>query len=421
MENLPKQNADLGPLRAAGRMLVPLSCGALALLAVVAIIPAIPLIAGSFTRHGVSDGRFLAQMIMIIAGLSSIIGAPAVAMGAKRFGKRPAVLVTLMLFALSGGIGIFQPGFVTLLLSRIVLGFAGGGLGMLGLVLITDYYHGPLRFRLLGVSGTVGLAAAILALVLCGALVDRFGWGAAFAIYPASGLLTWIVAWFCITEPEIPAADQGQSSQGAFGMVNKLTPVYPIYLLVLIFVFGQFTIAIEGPFLLVKIGVLKAASQGLITAIPNMTAMVSSLFFGYLYARLSERQIVTPIVVIVGAGIAAIAFSNSVLEIAVYYAIIGLASGIIIPAAATMVIARAIPGTREPALGMILSVVGVGQFLNPIVTAPITRAFGIRGTFCAVGVVLLVTSAVMILGPFGRKTIRLEHTEEIVDRLAPAP
>jgi MFS family permease len=416
MENILDQNTRSQPLRAAGKMLVPLSCGALSLLAVVAIVPAIPSIATNFTQHGALNGRFLAQMVLIIAALSAILGAPAVAIAAKRFGKRPTLLAMLLLYAASGSVGLFEPTFWPLLLSRVVLGFTAGALGMLCLVLITDYYHGPLRFRLLGISGTVQLAALILALILCGGIVDKFGWGAAFAIYPVTGLLTLIVAWFCIIEP--PASTVSKTLEGqTAGLLRKLAPVYPIYALIMIYIIAQFSIAIDGPFLLIKLGVTKASIQGLITALPNIAAMLSSLFFGALHERLTERQLVIPAFAIIGAGTAALTFSFGLGAVAFCYIAIGLASGITIPAAATMIIARALPDTREAALGLILSVAGVSQFLNPIVTAPITHFFGIRGAFLSLGVMMLITVAVMAAGSFGRSTARLEKAADIADTL----
>jgi predicted MFS family arabinose efflux permease len=415
MESVPPSIVNARGLRAVGKMLVPMSCGALSLLALIAIVPAITPIAAGFTRHGARNGQFMAQIVLIIAGLSSIVGAPVVAVAAKCFGKRPTLLSMLLLFSLSGTVGWFEPGFAALLISRIVLGFTGGALGMLGLVLITDYYHGPLRFRLLGISGTVQLASTILALILCGALVDRFGWGSAFAIYPVTGILILVVAFFCSAEP--PAVAAPASATQKSGLVRKLLPVVPVYLVITIFIIGQFTVAIEGPFLLVKIGVGKAASQGMITAVPSVAAMISSFFFGWLYARFSERQIIIPVIAAVGAGITAIAFASSVREVVLYYVVIGLAAGIIFPASATMVISRAAPETREPALGMIFSFVGIGEFLNPVVTAPITHAFGVEGAFFAIGMVELTMALVLLASMFGRTTRRLEHTEEIIDTL----
>ncbi len=416
MENTSEQGgANLHPLRAAGRMVVALSCSALFLLVPFAIVPAIPRIAESFTHHGASDGRFLAQMILIISGLSSIVGAPVVAITAKRFGKRPTVLVMLMLFALSGGVGIFEPVFWLLLVSRAVLGFAGGALGMLGLVLITDYYHGPLRFKLFGIGSTVQLALAIAALLLGGVLVDRFGWGAPFAIYLVLGLVMWIIACFCITEPPVIAAPNAVSQTS--GLFKSHMPVYPIYVLTVIFIIGQFTVAIQGPFLLVKMGLTKAATTGMLTAIPSVVAMLSSLFFGYLYAWFSERQLIISAMAVGGAGITALAFASGGADVAAYYILIGLSSGIIMPASATMIVTRAKPETREPALGMVLSVIGLAQFLNPIVTAPITHEFGIKGAFFGVGLMQLVTVIVLIFGAFGRSIPRLEKVKEIIETL----
>lgn len=417
MEHIQKQDGRLQQIRAGAKMLVPLSSGALSMLAVVIIVPAVPSIAATFTRHGAPNGPFLAQFVLIIAALSAILGAPTGAVAAKRFGKRPTLLAALLLFTLAGSVGLVEPGFWLLLISRFLVGFAGGALGMLSMVLITDYYHGPLRFKLLGIMGTTQLGGTILALILSGQLVDHFGWGSAFAIFSVTGLVTLVGAWFCIDEPQADTALTSLEAQTS-GLFRKLIPVYPIYGLIMIYIVGQFCIPIDGPFLLIKIGVTKASTQGLITAVPSIAAMLSSVFFGALHARLTERQLVIPAFAVFGVGLAALAFAYGVGIFVFYYIIVGLASGITIPLAATMVIARALPETRETALGLILSVAGISQFLNPVISAPITHAFGIRAPFLALGAVTLVTVALLAVGPFGRTTARLEKAADTADTLA---
>jgi DHA1 family bicyclomycin/chloramphenicol resistance-like MFS transporter len=391
-----------GKLYAAGKMLVALTCHSLFFMVPLAIVPALPSIAATFTLRGAADGRFLAQLILIVAGLASIVGAPAVSFFAKRIGKRSTLLAMLFIYTLSGAVGIFEPGFLILLISRFVLGFAGGAIGAFGFILLADYYEGALRLRLLGFSSTIQMAVAIFSMILCGLLVDRFGWGSAFAVYLVAGVVILAIAFVCITEP--PAVSTHNLPAANHGLVRALAPVYPIYVLITVFAIGQFLVPVQGPFLLVSVGVIKASSQGMIAAVPNVAAMISAAFFGVLHARISERRMVVSITVAMGAIIIATALMYNVPAIVVCYFVMGIASGIMVPVGAAMVIARASPGTREVALGIIFSVIGLAQFLNPLVAAPLYAISGVRGTFAGIGMMVLIMGATITLGSFGRRT-----------------
>ncbi len=399
--------SSIEKFRSACRMAVVLSGNALFFMVPMAIITALPSMAKTFTQQGSANGVFEAQLVLIVSGLSAIIGAPMMPLVAKWTGKKSALLAMLVLYVVSGGIGIFESSLVVLLIARAVLGFAGGAIAALTVALIADYYEGALRGRLLGFSTTIQMAVAILVIALCGWLVDRFRWTAAFSVYPVAGLLMFAVGVFAITEPEesrqleLPRAIQRRP-------LKELLPVFPAYLVILVFLIALFMGPIQGPFLLASIGVKKATVQGLLLALPNIATMIAGLTFGYLSTRFSERVIVISIAGIIGAATVAAAASNSLTEIVVCFVILGLGAGISMPLAFEMVIARASTGIRGTAVGLTLSTVGVGQFLNPAFCAPISSHFGIKGAFAGIGVFILLMMAVLFIFKFGRSERQVE-------------
>ena len=384
-----------------GRMIVPLCGTGIFIVSLLALASILPALTQGFVLHGAvpADARFMAQMAVIAAGLASIIGAPAVSLATRKLGKRRSLLVLLAVYALSGGVGVFEPGFAVLIASRIIIGFASGAVGTICLALIADYYKGPQRSTLLGISATLQMIISIMAILLCGWLADVFGWGAAFYVFFFLGLIALVIAWAFIIEP--PPQRSPLVTRRIFSM-QALAPVYPVYVVLLVFALGQFTYVIQGPFLLNLFGVTRASVQGLFAAIPIASAVIPGLFFGWLHSRVPERWIAIAVNLIIGLAVLGLSASRGRGEVIVLYVVIGMVTNIMIPLAIAMVVSRALPGTREASVGLILSVLGLGQFLNPIIGRPFSAYFGLRGALAGIGLIILVQSLVLILGRFGR-------------------
>ncbi len=384
-----------------GRMIVPLCGTGIFIVALLAMASILPALTHGFVLRGVApaDARFMAQMAVIAAGLASIVGAPAVSLVTRKFGKRHSLLALLAVYALSGGVGVFEPGFAVLITSRVILGFASGAVGTICLALIADYYKGPQRSTLLGISSTLQMIISIIAVLLCGWLAEKFGWGAAFYVFLFLGLASLIIAWAFVIEP--PPERSPLVTRKIFSM-EGLAPVYPVYLVLLVFALGQFTYVIQGPFLLGLFGVTRASAQGTFAAIPIASAMVAGLFVGWLHRRVSERWIIIGVNLTIGLAVLGLSASRGTGQVAGLYVVIGLATNLMIPTAIAMVVGRALPGTREASVGLILSVLGLGQFLNPLVGRPFAAYFGLRGALAGIGLIILVQTLVLFLGRFGR-------------------
>ncbi len=238
---------------------------------------------------------------------------------------------------------------------------------------------------------------SIVAILLCGWLADMFGWGAAFYVFFFLGLICLVISWaFIVEPPPVPLAERRRFS------LRALAPVLPVYIALLIFAIGQFTYVIEGPFLLNLFGVTKASTQGLFGAIPLVSAIVSGLFFGWLHRRVPERWIVISVNLIIALAVLGLSASQGKVQAAGLYIVIGLMTNIMIPAAISMVVGRALPGTREACVGLVISVIGLGQFLNPVVGRPFSVYFGLRGELAGIGLIILVQVVVLILSGFGK-------------------
>ena len=91
------------------------------------------------------------------------------------------------------------------------------------------------------------------------------------------------------------------------------------------------------------------------------------------------------------------ALSHQLLPIGIASAVMGVAAGLVEATSATLILRRVPEHARGPAVGLLLSAIFLGQFLNPWVVDPLRHAYGIQGAFVAVGVAFLVLAGVLMM------------------------
>jgi MFS family permease len=310
---------------------------------------------------------------------------------AERWGRKNVLLASLVIFVLAGGAALVTPDAVSLMVSRVLLGVAGGGMLTVCVSLAGDFPEGGPRERLLGFAVAGASTLAAVALVGGGATVDHFGWRAPFALY-LLGVPVLAIAWRSL-RTAAPVQRLSEIHLGA-----EVRPLWPIYLTVVLLTVGMFMPSIQGPFLLQAEGITSAATYGLIAAACSVVAALSSGSFGWLVRVVRPGSLLVLIALCFGLGSIGMALSHQLLQIGLASAVMGIAAGLVEATAATLILRRVHEHARGPAIGLLLSAIFLGQFLNPWVVDPLRHAFGIQGAFVAVGVVFLLLAGVLMLG-----------------------
>ncbi len=354
-----------------------------------AAAPALPAMAANFAASFGGNGALFAQLVMTVPAFMLILAAPFAGLLAEKLGRRMVLLASLLLFTLAGAGALVTPDAMSLMVCRLLLGIAGGGMLTVCLSLAADFPEGGPRERLLGFAVAGASAMAALALVGGGRLVDELGWRAPFALY-LLGVPATLVAWIAVRREETP--DRGPA------IASSLRPLWSVYLIAVVLSIGMFMPSIQGPFLLVAEGVTSAATQGTVAAACAVVAALSAASFGWITRAVRPSGIFVLIATCFGVGSLVMALSHSALTIGAGSALMGVAAGLVEATAATVILARVSEHTRAPAIGVLLSAIFLGQFLNPWVIDPLRQAFGIHGAFIAVGVAFLAMAAVLAVG-----------------------
>lgn len=121
------------------------------------------------------------------------------------FGRRPVVLVSLVVFTVASAGAALAPSFGWLLLCRVLQGLSVGAGRVVGQAVVRDRFSGTDAQRLMAnITMVFGLAPAV-APVIGGSLHTAFGWRAVFVFLTLLGLGLLAVSWRCVPE-SLPAA-----------------------------------------------------------------------------------------------------------------------------------------------------------------------------------------------------------------------
>jgi MFS family permease len=357
-----------------------------------AAAPALPAMAAKFAASFGGNGALFAQLVMTVPAFMLILAAPLAGILSEKLGRRFVLIASLMLFTLAGAAALVTPTAMSLMACRVLLGVAGGGMLTVCLSLAGDFPEGGPRERILGFAVAGASALAALVLVGGGRLVDELGWRAPFAFY-LLGIPATIVAWVAVRDET--AAEKNERGPA---VVTSLRPLWWLYLTAVALTIGMFMPSIQGPFLLVAEGVTSAATQGTVAAACAVVAALSSASFGWLVRFVPPSGIFVLIASCFGFGSLVMALSHGALTIGTGSALMGVAAGLVEATSATVILGRVSEHSRAPAIGLLLSAIFLGQFLNPWVVDPLRQAFGIHGAFIAVGVAFLAMAIVLAIG-----------------------
>jgi len=171
-------------------------------LAAATISPALPEMSLAF--QDVPNADFLVRLVLTIPGLSIAISAPFFGLLLDRWGRKPVLILSILLYGLTGPSGFVLDTLPAILIGRALLGFAVAGVMIGFTTLIADYFSGDKRSQFMGYQAGVMGFGGVAFLLLGGVLAD-IGWRFPFLIYLFPFLILPGVL-FAIDEPKIQPA-----------------------------------------------------------------------------------------------------------------------------------------------------------------------------------------------------------------------
>ena len=244
---------------------------------------------GAIAKEFGSDIKAVAIAITLTLAMRPL-GALVFGMLADRFGRRPVLMIDILLFSVLEFASAFAPSLVVLLVLRAAFGFAMGGEWGLGASLTMETIPPKMRGIASGILQTGYPFGYLLASVVYGLLFDRIGWRGMFMVGVIPALL---VLFIRRNVKESPAwnrmRERPRESLGA--VLGKRWPLF-IYVVVLMTAFNLFSHGTQDlypTFLQVQHG-LTTHTVSIIAIIGNVGAITGGLLFGTLSQRIGRRR-----------------------------------------------------------------------------------------------------------------------------------
>ena len=162
------------------RDLVILLGSSLTVMAGATIAPSLPLMAVHF--QDAPQAQMLVKMLLSVHALFIALTAPLMGVLMDRFGRRPVLAVSLLLYGLGGSSGAYLDSLYAIMAGRALLGVAVAGIISGFTTLIGDYYQGERRNRLMGMQAAFTGFGGLVFLTAGGMMAD-VGWRYPFLIY----------------------------------------------------------------------------------------------------------------------------------------------------------------------------------------------------------------------------------------------
>ncbi len=147
----------------------------------------------SMTQMGLS-------MAMLGMGIGSVLWGSL----SDHFGRKPILIISLLIFALSTGVALLSPDITFFVAVRLVQGFGAGGAMVLSTSIPADIFAGRQLGKLMGIVGAINGVAPAAGPLLGGFLADRVGWRGIFVVLLAIGI--GMTIWTTRTNETLPPA-----------------------------------------------------------------------------------------------------------------------------------------------------------------------------------------------------------------------
>ena len=166
----------------------------------------------------------------------------------------------------------------------------------------------------------------------------------------------------------------------------------PIYLALTAVTVVVFMTGIQISFLLADKGITAPGEQSWIIAAASVGAATGGLIYTTAQTHLGRNRTFALCIAVMGVGNVLMGTQTDPVLLALGCVMNGIGAGMTIPHFGSKIIERAPVALRPRALGLMYTMIFVGEFLNPWVVTPLHLKFGIDQAFVIIGAAALVAA-----------------------------
>jgi DHA1 family bicyclomycin/chloramphenicol resistance-like MFS transporter len=160
------------------------------------MLPALPEIGSAFAVAADNDRQSVIAIFLFGFGLGQFIAGPI----SDSFGRRPILLIGLLLYIGSSALCVIATDFETLILARFLQGLAAAAPRVMTVSIVRDCYSGPRMARVMSLALMLMIAVPVLAPTLGQAILLVAPWRAMFIVLLIYGVV--LAIWIATRLPE---------------------------------------------------------------------------------------------------------------------------------------------------------------------------------------------------------------------------
>ncbi|MEW6702526.1 MAG: MFS transporter [Bacteroidota bacterium] len=335
----------------------------------------IPILPAFALRLNISD--FGIGIIVAIFSLMQFFFNPILGRLSDRVGRRPLILITQLLSAISYLIFSFSASFAVLFFSRLLGGLGGSNIGV-AQAYIADITTKEERSRGMGLIGAAfGLGFVFGPLI--GAFLSKYGYAVAGYGSAAFSFLAFLFAFFMLPEslPEGKSSVEKWRPEEKFSFklfdlnFAKKTLAHPdLGLLILLFFIIIFSVAnIYGTFAILGYNIYKFTDQqnGIMFGIIGIIgAIIQGGLMRILTKKISDRNLILVGTIFMMIGLGMIPYGGNFFGVAIVVSILAVGTGILQPTILSMISKYSPEKEQGAVLGLNQSFSAFGRVLGPL-------------------------------------------------------
>ncbi|AZI35359.1 putative major facilitator superfamily transporter [Caenibius tardaugens NBRC 16725] len=342
--------------------------------------------------HNGSNGIYI-KMVVTALGVGMMLGSPLGGLIADRIGYRPVLVGASVILCLAGASVLLAEYLGHVILARFIMGGMAGAINTCMVAVISEAVPDKSQSRWLGYAVAAGTFSVFILSPLTGVLSDT-GWRNGFSIYVIA--IPMVVLLF-LGVPQFQIARPLSSKQ--HGTVAGLFDDMPWSGMMLALVVGTLATgtSLYWPFRLREVGIDSATKLALY-ALPNAALVgVSAFFFGTIRRYLDQRWAFVLSGLASGAGLLAMALSNSAGVIMLGLALEGAAIGVLMPNLSSYALATSREIYRARNVGLIKGAVFGSPFITQFLLEPINGAGGSRWALASIAIMAFAMALILML------------------------
>jgi MFS family permease len=386
MSSAPQANA--APALASPVAITLLLVSSLTVMANATIAPSLPGLKDAFsTTPGIST---LTGLAMTLPSLSVVLTAWLVGILADRTEQRRLLIIGLIGYATFGVSGSLAPDMITLLAGRIGLGVGVAVTMTVASAMVASFWQGPARQRFTGVQGAAMSAGGVIFL-LAGGAVAAFHWRAPFVLYALALPIALLALWALPKRPPVQRALNTAPAQLALRPL-LIVCGFAVFSMVMFYL-----VPTKLPFRLGELGITSTIISGIAIAAMTASSVPTALLFGKLRQRFQPAILLAASFAFMAAGYALIGLATGLLLVIAGSLIAGLGIGMLMPNMMSTVMSSTPPQAQGKAAGLLTSAIFAGQFLSPLISGPLADQFGLSMVYLGAAAILALVAAFLVL------------------------